>query len=94
MPSSPLVTVGRAAEMLRMSRQAVRDYIHTGALLAERVAGAGRSVQFVLRESEVRRFLHVLADGGPRPPSNRAQLRLPLRRRARGRSHGRRSGAS
>ena len=80
-----LVTVGRAAEMLRMSRHAVRDYIHSGALLAERVAGANRSMQFVVRESEVRRFLHVLANGEPRPPINGQQLGLPLRWRARGR---------
>lgn len=79
------VTVGRAAEMLRISPRAVRQYIHSGVLHAERVDGASQSIQFVLLQSEVRRFLNVLADRRERRPPQVPghQLQLPLRPSAR-----------
>lgn len=78
------VTVGRAAQMLRMSRQAVLQYAHAGAIAGEWIEGAAvargtRSQQLVFRKAEVRRFRQALEDQRRRRPTARSrQLGLPL----------------
>ena len=74
------MTVGRAAEMLRMSPRAVRLYIQSGAMQAERVDGAGQSVQFVCSRARCS-LPDALADKRERRPPHvpSQQLQLPLR---------------
>jgi len=77
------VTLGRAAQMLRMSRQAVLKYAHAGELDGEWIEGAHvargvRSMQLVFTKGEVRRFRQLLEDRRRRRPSRDAQLALPL----------------
>lgn len=79
-----LVTVGRAAQMLRMSRRAVWNYLAAGELSAQAVEGphvtrGDRVMQMVLMKGEVRRFRQVLEDRRRRAATVRSkQLALPL----------------
>jgi hypothetical protein len=82
------VTVGRAAQMLRMSRQAVLKYAHAGELLGDEIEGAQmrrgtRVQQWVFAKGEVRRFRQLLEDRRRRRPARAAQLTLPLVRATR-----------
>ncbi len=76
-----LVTVGRVAEMLRVTRQAVRKFRRRGELSAEaRVEGTQGRPQFLFRKGEVRRFAAARAEQWTRrPPTYGPQLALPLR---------------
>lgn len=79
-----LVTVGRAAQMLRMDRRNVRLYAHAGELVGAQVEGAYlahgvRAIQLVFTKGEVRRFRQALENRQRRRPTRAAQLDLPLR---------------
>jgi hypothetical protein len=85
------VTLGRAAQMLRMTRQAVLKYVHAGGLRGEWIEGAEvraerRVAQLVLRKGEVRRFRQALEDQRRRNRTGSSQqlgLPWPLVRTAR-----------
>ena len=71
-----LVTVGRAARMLRVRRGTVRWYVEAGQLANETVEGTCR-LQLVFRKGEIRRFLLARAERrGRRPPTYAPQLAL------------------
>lgn len=81
------VTLGRAAQMLRMRRQVVLRYVHAGELRGEwlegsEVRGGKRVQQLVLRKGEVRRFRQALEDRRRRvaPIAAAGQLQLQLMR--------------
>lgn len=77
------VTVGRAAEMLRMSARQVVKYIHAQVLPAEPIElprrGRRRERQWMLRKGEVRQFQRRLEDWRRRHPTRwTKQIALPL----------------
>jgi hypothetical protein len=80
-----LVTVGRAAQMLRMTRQQVRKYILAEMLPVEEIEGPRRrgrqTKQWLLRKKHVRAFRLRLEDCRRRHPTRWVkQLALPIAR--------------
>jgi hypothetical protein len=75
-----LITVGRAAEILKVKRQAVRQFVEAGELHVDTIIEAANgSRQYVFRKSEVHRFNMLRAERWRRQgPTYGPQLALPL----------------